>query len=71
MSSVELIDVLPSLAKSAVFGFAIGMVSCYQGFYAEQGTKGVGNAANSSVVVSSFLIFIIDLIVVQIQSLYL
>jgi len=71
MSSVELIDVIPSLFKSAVFGFAIGMVSCYQGFYTERGTKGVGDAANSAVVISSFLIFLIDLIMVQIHSLYL
>jgi phospholipid/cholesterol/gamma-HCH transport system permease protein len=71
MSAIGLIDIIPSLIKSAVFGFAIGMVASYQGFFADRGTQGVGQAANASVVVSSFLIFIIDLIMVQLQSLYL
>ncbi|NJN27013.1 MAG: ABC transporter permease [Cyclobacteriaceae bacterium] len=71
MSAITFTDFIPSLIKSAFFGFAIGMVSCYQGFYAENGTQGVGYAANTSVVISSFIIFIIDLVVVQIQSFYL
>lgn len=71
MSAISFTDLLPSLVKSALFGFAIGMVSCYQGFYSEAGTKGVGKAANTSVVVASFIIFVIDLIMVQIQNFYL
>lgn len=71
MSAITFMDFIPSLIKSAFFGFAIGMVSCYQGFYAENGTQGVGAAANTSVVISSFIIFIIDLVMVQLQSFYL
>jgi phospholipid/cholesterol/gamma-HCH transport system permease protein len=71
MSSIRFIDVIPSLIKSAFFGFAIGMVASYQGFKTSKGTQGVGKAANASVVVASFIIFIIDLIMVQIQSFYL
>lgn len=71
MSAITFIDLLPSLLKSAFFGLAVGLVSCYQGYTADKGTRGVGQAANISVVVSSFIIFLIDLIMVQIQSLYL
>ncbi|QCK16821.1 MlaE family ABC transporter permease [Mangrovivirga cuniculi] len=68
LSSLDFKDIIPSIFKSFVFGFGIGMVACYQGFYADTGTKGVGKAANMSVVISSFLIFLIDLIMVQIVN---
>lgn len=61
-------DVLPALIKTYFFGFAIGIIGCYKGYYSNKGTEGVGIAANSAVVVSSLLIFIIDLIAVQIAD---
>jgi phospholipid/cholesterol/gamma-HCH transport system permease protein len=61
-------DVLPALIKTYFFGFAIGIIGCYKGYYSNKGTEGVGLAANSAVVVSSLLIFIIDLIAVQIAD---
>lgn len=68
--SVEFIDVIPATIKSFVFGFVIGMVGCYQGFNAGRGTESVGVAANTSVVVSSLLVFIVDVIAVQITDFY-
>lgn len=62
-------DVVPSLLKTFFFGFAIGIVGCYKGFNSTNGTEGVGRSANSAVVISSFLIFIIDLVAVQISDL--
>lgn len=62
-------DVVPALIKTFFFGFAIGIVGCYQGYYSKKGTEGVGRSANSAVVVSSLLVFIIDLIAVQITDL--
>jgi phospholipid/cholesterol/gamma-HCH transport system permease protein len=62
------IDFEASLAKSIVFGFTIGIVSCYQGFYADKGTEGVGKAANASVVTAMFLVFIEEVIIVQIAG---
>ena len=62
-------DVLPSLAKTFFFGFTIGIVGCYKGYYSDKGTEGVGQSANSAVVVSSLLVFVIDLIAVQISDL--
>jgi hypothetical protein len=38
-----------------VFGFTIGMIGCYKGFHATQGTRGVGKAANQAVVLAMFL----------------
>lgn len=62
-------DVVPSIIKTFFFGFAIGLVGCYKGYYSNKGTEGVGRSANSAVVVASLLVFIIDLIAVQISDL--
>jgi phospholipid/cholesterol/gamma-HCH transport system permease protein len=62
-------DVLPSIIKSFFFGFAIGLVGCFKGFYTKNGTEGVGKAANSAVVTATFLVFIIDLMAAQIADL--
>jgi phospholipid/cholesterol/gamma-HCH transport system permease protein len=62
-------DVIPSIIKTFFFGFAIGLVGCYKGFYSKKGTEGVGRSANAAVVVASLLVFIIDLLAVQIIDL--
>ncbi|HLX65379.1 MAG TPA: ABC transporter permease [Puia sp.] len=62
-------DVLPAYIKTYIFGFAVGIIGCYKGYHSSKGTEGVGRAANSAVVTASILIFIIDLIVVQITDL--
>lgn len=58
-------DLIPSIIKSVFFGFAIGIIGCYKGFNTKNGTQGVGQAANSAVVASIFVVFIIDLIAAQ------
>lgn len=62
-------DALPSFVKTYFFGFAIGIIGCYKGFNSNKGTEGVGRSANSAVVIASLLVFIIDLIAVQIADL--
>jgi len=62
-------DVLSAVVKTFFFGLAIGLIGCYKGYYADKGTAGVGQAANSAVVASSLAIFILDLLAVQISSL--
>ena len=62
-------DVLPAISKSFFFGFIIGIIGCYKGFTTPMGTEGVGLAANSAVVISSLIIFILDFIAVQISDL--
>jgi phospholipid/cholesterol/gamma-HCH transport system permease protein len=61
-------DVLPAFIKTFFFGFAIGIIGCYKGYNSSKGTEGVGRSANSAVVVSSLMVFIIDLIAVQITD---
>jgi len=62
------LDFTASLIKSVVFGFTIGIVGCYQGYYSNKGTEGVGKAANGAVVTAMFLVFIEEIIIVQITS---
>ena len=60
-------DVIPATIKTFIFGFAIGVIGCYKGYTAGFGTESVGRASNSAVVISSVAIFIIDLLVVELQ----
>jgi phospholipid/cholesterol/gamma-HCH transport system permease protein len=62
------IDFTAALIKCIVFGFTIGIVGCYQGYNANKGTEGVGNAANGAVVTAMFLVFIEEITIVQITS---
>ncbi|WP_259071655.1 MlaE family ABC transporter permease [Mucilaginibacter sp. X4EP1] len=62
------LDFTASLIKSIVFGFTIGIVGCYQGYNSNKGTEGVGKAANGAVVTAMFLVFIEEIIIVQIAS---
>jgi phospholipid/cholesterol/gamma-HCH transport system permease protein len=61
-------DVLPAFIKSYFFGFAVGIIGCYKGYNSSKGTEGVGRSANSAVVVSSVMIFVIDLLAVQVAD---
>jgi len=63
---ITFLDLLASVIKSLIFGFTISIIGCYKGYHTTQGTRGVGMAANSSVVLSMFLIFIEEVIIVQI-----
>lgn len=62
-------DVFAAVFKSLVFGFTIGIVGSYQGYTSSKGTEGVGRAANWAVVMSMFLIFIEELLIVQLLQL--
>lgn len=65
---ISFLDIFSSVIKSIVYGFTIGIVGCYQGYNATQGTEGVGKAANASVVISMFLIFVEEILIVQITN---
>jgi phospholipid/cholesterol/gamma-HCH transport system permease protein len=67
-SSVQFLDLFTSIIKAAVFGFTIGIVACYKGFHATKGTRGVGRAANQAVVMAMFLIFIEEVLIVQVSN---
>jgi len=61
-------DINTLLVKSTIYGFTIGVAGCYNGYNAQQGTVGVGRAANTAVVVSMFLIFIEEMLIVTIVN---
>ncbi len=63
-------DIFPATIKSFFFGFAIGLVGCYKGYFCKNGTAGVGIAANTAVVYTSMVLFVIDFIVVLIAGLF-
>jgi phospholipid/cholesterol/gamma-HCH transport system permease protein len=66
--SLEFADLFPAVVKTFFFGFAIGLIATYKGYYSNKGTEGVGKAANSAVVLGSLMVFIIDMIAVQVTS---
>jgi len=68
--SLEFGDIIPATIKTFFFGFAIGIVGCFKGYYCEDGTEGVGKAANSAVVFTSLLLFIIDFIAVFVTEIF-
>ncbi|QRQ99586.1 MlaE family ABC transporter permease [Dyadobacter sandarakinus] len=65
---ITFLDLGTSVAKAVAYGFTIGIVGCYQGYNASKGTEGVGKAANSSVVISMFMIFLEEVIIVQVSN---
>ena len=58
-------DFLPPTLKTAVFGFIIGSVACFQGMRTRGGGEGVGRSATSSVVLSSLFIILADIVLVK------
>jgi phospholipid/cholesterol/gamma-HCH transport system permease protein len=64
-SEVEWGTFIAPTLKTAVFGFIIGLVSSWYGYNAKDGSAGVGRAATNSVVTSSLLIIIADVLLVK------
>jgi phospholipid/cholesterol/gamma-HCH transport system permease protein len=49
-SFVDIMDIWGGIIKTLVFGFIIGLISCYYGYHVRGGAEGVGRAANDAVV---------------------
>ncbi len=64
-SLLDFADVIPATLKTAVFGFIIAVVSSYQGMTTAHGTEGVGRASTRSVVFSSVLLIIVNVLLVR------
>jgi len=58
-------DIVPATLKTVVFGFLIGLISSHLGFTTSRGTEGVGEASTRSVVMSSMLVILSDVILVK------
>ena len=70
LASLDFLDIIPATIKTFFFGFFIGLIGCYKGYTAANGTESVGKAANSAVVAASLTIFIIDMLAVQITDIF-
>ena len=64
-SSMEFVDYLPATLKTMVFGFIIGTVSSYLGYNTSGGAEGVGRASTRSVVLTSILLIVTNVILVK------
>src|ERR1700719_4566181 len=64
-SSFEWSNFYAPTLKTAVFGFIIGTVSCFLGYNTNEGAQGVGRAATRSVVASSLLIIVLDVLLIK------
>lgn len=66
--ALNLSDIIVPIVKTFFFGFTIGLVGSYKGYNADRGTESVGIAANTSVVISSLMVIIWDMIAVQVST---
>jgi len=57
---VEPMDIIKGAIKGGVFGMSISTLSCYRGYFAAGGAKGVGEATTSAVVMSSISILVLN-----------
>jgi phospholipid/cholesterol/gamma-HCH transport system permease protein len=60
--AVSLSDVFSGVAKSVVFGLAIGLISCQQGLATSGGAEGVGRRTTAAVVSTLFMLVVLDAI---------
>jgi phospholipid/cholesterol/gamma-HCH transport system permease protein len=65
LSAIGFEDYIPATAKTILFGFVIGTVSSHFGYFTRGGTAGVGQASTRSVVFSSILVILSNVIVVK------
>ncbi|MGH9349860.1 MAG: MlaE family ABC transporter permease [Vicinamibacterales bacterium] len=64
-SSIQFSDLIPATLKTAVFGFIIATVASYLGVHTTRGTEGVGQASTRSVVYSSILLIVANVVLVR------
>jgi phospholipid/cholesterol/gamma-HCH transport system permease protein len=68
--AVAFLDFFSLVIKSTIYGFTIGAVGCFKGYNSSKGTEGVGRAANTAVVVAMLLIFVEELLLMQILNVF-
>jgi phospholipid/cholesterol/gamma-HCH transport system permease protein len=68
IDSITFSDLLPGLGKTVIFGFLVGIIGSFKGFFAENGTEGVGKASTTAVVYASLSILITDTILVKLTA---
>jgi phospholipid/cholesterol/gamma-HCH transport system permease protein len=66
---MQLVDVLPGIGKTVIFGAIVGTVGCYHGYNTEHGTFGVGQATKAAVVSAILLILVSDVFLTKLTIL--
>ena len=61
-------DVTYGLVKAVVFGYAIALIGCYSGMKVTNSAESVGKQTTSSVVISIFMVIVIDALFVIIYD---
>ncbi len=56
-------DFILPMTKSVLFGAAITMIACYQGFNSQGGAEGVGTAATNAAVTSCLMVLFLDFLI--------
>jgi phospholipid/cholesterol/gamma-HCH transport system permease protein len=64
-SLIEFPDYLSATLKTVVFGFLIGTISSFLGYHTRGGSAGVGRASTRSVVLSSIVLILVNVILVR------
>src|SRR5687768_10239931 len=64
-SLIQFSDLIPATLKTCVFGFIIATVASYLGMNTSRGTEGVGQASTRSVVYSSILLILANVVLVR------
>lgn len=64
-SPIQFTDYVPATLKTVVFGFIIATTSSYLGINTSRGTEGVGQASTKSVVASSILLIVTNVVLVR------
>lgn len=62
---LEVIDVMASLTKAAVFGFFIALMGCFHGFNTRGGAQGVGISTTNAVVSACIMILLSNYVVTE------
>ena len=62
LDALYLRDITTGLVKSVMFGMTITAVGCYEGFSTGAGAEEVGRSTTAAVVVSIFLVIVVDLV---------
>ena len=63
---IQPVDVFQGILKSVVFGLAVCLIGCYQGFNASGGGRGVGIGTTRAVVISSVTVLVLDYFLTEI-----
>ncbi len=58
-------DVTSGLIKATVFGFILGLMGCYSGYFSGRGAQGVGQATTNAVVSASILILSVNYLLTE------